>query len=104
MSSVIRQAANPSPEDRRARRLRELTGEARPVAGCVHRLVEAQASRTPEMVAVACRGQRTSYRALNDRANRLAHHLRALGVGPEVPVGLCLDRSPEMVAGLLGIL
>jgi non-ribosomal peptide synthetase component F len=48
--------------------------------------------------------QHVSYRELNARANQLAHHLQGLGVGPEVPVGLCVERSLEMVVGLLGIL
>ena len=53
---------------------------------------------------MVCDAQQLTYRALNRRANQLAHHLRALGVGPEVCVGLCVERSLEMVVGLLGIL
>jgi aspartate racemase len=71
---------------------------------CVHQLFEAQVERTPEAVAVVFEEQRLTYGELNARANRLAHHLRALGAGPEVPVGICVERSLEMVVGLLGIL
>lgn len=71
---------------------------------CIHELFEAQAERTPDAVAVVFEDQRLTYRELNGRANQLAHHLRSLGVGPEVLVGICLERSLEMVVGLLGIL
>ena len=71
---------------------------------CVHQLFEEQVERTPEAVAVVFEGQSLTYRELNARANRLAQHLRTLGVGPEVLVGLCVERSLEMVVGLLGIL
>jgi amino acid adenylation domain-containing protein/non-ribosomal peptide synthase protein (TIGR01720 family) len=71
---------------------------------CLHELFEAQVERTPDAVAVVCNGQQLTYSALNLRANQLAHYLRALGVGPEVCVGLCVERSLEMVVGLLGIL
>ena len=64
----------------------------------------AQAARTPEAVALAYEEQRLTYRALNERANQLAHHLRGLGVGPDVLVGLCVERSLELVVGVLGIL
>ena len=67
-------------------------------------LFAAQVARTPEAVAVVFEDQRLTYGELDARANQLAHHLRALGVGPEVVVGLCVERSPEMVVGLLGIL
>jgi amino acid adenylation domain-containing protein len=70
----------------------------------VHRLFEAQVARTPDAIAVAFEGQELSYRELDRRANRLAHQLQARGVGPEVPVGLCVGRSPDLPVGLLGIL
>lgn len=71
---------------------------------CAHELFEAQVEQTPEAVAVAIKGERLTYGELNRRANQLAHHLMARGIGPEVRVGLCIERSPEMVVGLLGIL
>jgi amino acid adenylation domain-containing protein len=67
-------------------------------------LFAAQAARTPEAVALCWRGQRLSYRELARRAGRLAGHLRRLGVGPEVPVGVCFDRCMGMVVALLGTL
>ena len=71
---------------------------------CIHELFEAQAERTPGTVAVVSEGEQLTYAELNERANRLAHYLRRLGVGPEVPVGICVERSLEMLIGLLGIL
>ncbi|MGH7833764.1 MAG: non-ribosomal peptide synthetase, partial [Candidatus Binatia bacterium] len=71
---------------------------------CVHELFEAQVQRTPDAIAVACGRQQLTYGALDERANRVAHRLRALGVTPEVTVGICLDRSPDVVIGLLAIL
>jgi amino acid adenylation domain-containing protein len=71
---------------------------------CIHQLFEAQAEQTPDAIAVVFEDQQLTYRELNARANQLAHHLRKLGVGPEVLVGICLERSLEMVVGLLGIL
>src|SRR5262249_20300720 len=71
---------------------------------CVHKLFEEQAARTPEAVAAEYGGQSCSYRELNERANQLAHHLREMGVGPEVLVGICVERSLEMMVGILGIL
>jgi amino acid adenylation domain-containing protein len=70
----------------------------------VHELFLAQAQRTPDAIAVEMEGRRLTYRELNHRSNQLARHLRKLGVGPDVLVGLCLERSLEMVVGLLGIL
>jgi amino acid adenylation domain-containing protein len=71
---------------------------------CIHQLFEAQVQRTPEAVAVVFDMQQLTYRELNARANQLAHHLQVLGVEPEVLVGICVERSIEMVVGLLGIL
>jgi non-ribosomal peptide synthetase component F len=71
---------------------------------CLHELFEAQVERIPGMVAVIYGERRLNYRELNERANRLAHYLRDGGVAPDTPVGLCLERSPEMIVGILGIL
>jgi amino acid adenylation domain-containing protein len=70
---------------------------------CIHELFEAQAERTPNAVAVVFENEQLTYRELNRRANQVAHHLHTLGVGPEVCVGICMERSLEMVVGLLGI-
>ncbi|RKH28704.1 amino acid adenylation domain-containing protein [Corallococcus sp. CA041A] len=67
-------------------------------------LIEAQVARTPDAVALEFEGSRLTYRELDTRANQLAHALRKHGVGPEVRVGLCVERSLEMVVGLLGTL
>jgi natural product biosynthesis luciferase-like monooxygenase protein/amino acid adenylation domain-containing protein len=75
-----------------------------PSERCVHELFAAQAERTPDSVAVVYEDQQLSYGELDHRSNQLAHHLRGLGVGPEVVVGLCVERSLEMVVWLLGIL
>ncbi|MBB4189176.1 amino acid adenylation domain-containing protein, partial [Sinorhizobium terangae] len=71
---------------------------------CVHELFEAQVRRAPDAVALVFEGQSISYGALNVRANRLAHHLIGLGVKPDQPVAICVERSPAMVVGLLAIL
>jgi amino acid adenylation domain-containing protein len=71
---------------------------------CIHELFERQAARTPEAVAVVFNEERLSYRELNCRANQLAHYLRGVGVGPEVLVGILMERSVEMIVGLLGVL
>ena len=75
-----------------------------PADATVHALFEAQAARTPDAAAVVCRGERLTYRELNERADRLARRLRAQGVGPESPVGVMLGRSAEAVVALLGVL
>ena len=71
---------------------------------CVHTLFEAQAVRAPEAIAVVWGEQKISYQELNVRANQVARYLRRQGVGPEIRVGLCVERSIEMVVGMLGIL
>ncbi|MEG4499889.1 amino acid adenylation domain-containing protein [Microcoleus sp. F10-C6] len=71
---------------------------------CIHQLVEAIVELSPDGVAVVFGQESLTYRQLNSRANVLAHYLQALGVGPEVLVGICIERSLEMVVGLLGIL
>ncbi|HYV30825.1 MAG TPA: amino acid adenylation domain-containing protein, partial [Candidatus Binatia bacterium] len=71
---------------------------------CVHQLFEEQVERMPEAVAVVFEGQFLTYRELNARADQLGYHLRSLGVRPDVLVGLCVERSLEMVVALLGIL
>ena len=87
-----------------ARLLREKAGLKRGGPGLVHRLIEVQAARTPESVAVTCSRGSLTYFELNARANRLAGRLRGMGVGPEVLVGLCTGRSTAMVVGLLAVL
>ncbi|HLJ26306.1 MAG TPA: amino acid adenylation domain-containing protein [Candidatus Angelobacter sp.] len=71
---------------------------------CIQELFEEQARKTPQATAVQYERQQLTYEDLNRRANQLAYHLRSLGVGPEVRVGICLQRSFEMVVGLLGVL
>ncbi len=71
---------------------------------CIHSLFELQVEKTPDAIAVTFADKHLTYAQLNARANQLAHFLRKLGVGPDVLVGLCVERSPEMVVGLLGIL
>jgi amino acid adenylation domain-containing protein len=71
---------------------------------CLHHLFEAQVKQTPEARALVYEDRQLTYSELNRRANRLANYLRKLGVGPEVLVALCVDRSLEMVVGLLGVL
>jgi amino acid adenylation domain-containing protein len=71
---------------------------------CIQQLFEEQVERTPDAVAIVFEGQELTYRELNRRANRVARRLIGFGVGPEVLVGICLERSPEMVVGILGVL
>ncbi|HEU0299134.1 MAG TPA: FkbM family methyltransferase, partial [Longimicrobium sp.] len=80
------------------------TDAAYPAGDCIHHLFEAQAARTPDAPALADETRTVTYAELNARANRLAHHLAARGVGPDVCVGVCLQRTPEMVEGVLAVL
>ncbi|HEV2734386.1 MAG TPA: condensation domain-containing protein, partial [Longimicrobiaceae bacterium] len=93
-------------EAERARVVEEwnATEAAYPVHLCVHELFEAQVERTPDAAAVVYEAEAVTYRELNRRANRLAHFLVERGVGPDVRVGLCLERSLEMVVGLVAVL
>ncbi|MCY1045105.1 non-ribosomal peptide synthase/polyketide synthase, partial [Corallococcus sp. bb12-1] len=80
------------------------TGPVPSTAGALHHLVEAQVERTPDAIALVVGTQRLTYGQLDARANQLAHHLRALGVGPDVAVAVCLERTTELVVALLGVL
>ncbi|NES20315.1 MAG: amino acid adenylation domain-containing protein, partial [Symploca sp. SIO3E6] len=75
-----------------------------PNSQCIHQLFESQVKLTPDAVAVVFEEQQLTYQELNDRANQLAHYLQGLGVEPEVLVGLCIERSLDMVIAMLGIL
>ncbi|HEU0076673.1 MAG TPA: amino acid adenylation domain-containing protein, partial [Longimicrobiaceae bacterium] len=89
----------------RGRVLGEWSGTANGFpAGTVHGLLAAQAARTPDAPAVSWRGRALSHGELDRRASRLAHHLCALGVGPETRVGVCLERTPELVVALVAVL
>jgi amino acid adenylation domain-containing protein len=104
-------AQDSSPDHRLAREERErllfewnATDAEYPGDRCVHELFEAQAARTPDRVALVFEGRRLTYAALNAKANRLARRLRALDVKPDDRVAICLERSLEMVIGILGVL
>lgn len=71
---------------------------------CIHELFEDQVERTPDAIAVVDQDRQLTYRELNERANQIAHRLMGLGVGPDTLVGLCMDRSSELVMSILGIL
>jgi amino acid adenylation domain-containing protein len=74
-----------------------------PSSLCFHQLLQQQVERTPEAVALEYCNEQLTYAELNSRANQLANRLRTMGVGPDAPVAICIERSPEMVVGLLGI-
>ena len=80
------------------------TGGGRGDAACLHELFEVQARRIPHATALVVGTERLTYRELNLRANRVAHHLRSLGVGRETLVATFLERSADMVVALLGVL
>lgn len=92
------------PERRRIAEEWNATRREGPHGSLLHELVERQVERTPEAPALMYEGQRLTYRELNERANQLAWYLREQGVGPDVLVGVCLDRSFDMVVALLGVL
>jgi len=71
---------------------------------CIHQFFEAQVVNTPDAIALVFDGAALTYREFNSRANRLAHYLRSSGVGPESLVGLCLERSPDVLIGIMAIL
>jgi non-ribosomal peptide synthetase component F len=75
-----------------------------PLDKCIHQLFEEQVIKTPDSVAVEIEGEKLTYQELNQQANQLANYLQKLGVNPEVLVGICVERSPLMLIGLLGIL
>src|SRR5262249_9762266 len=79
-------------------------GQGQMVERCIHELFEEQVEKNGDGIAVVWEGRQLSYRELNEKANQLAHYLSGLGVGAEVLVGLCLERSLELVVGVLGIL
>src|SRR5438067_4841823 len=94
----------PEPERRQLIVEWNQTEEEYPSDQCIHELFEEQVERTPDAVAVEFEGERLSYSELNARSNQLAHYLRNLGVGSETLVGLMVERSLDMLVGVLGIL
>jgi len=94
----------PESEHQRVTQYFNATRTACPHERLVHELFEEQVKSTPEGIAVVCAQRRLSYSELNARANQLAHYLRRQGAGPDRPVGLCAERSLDMVVGMLGIL
>ncbi|HET7460420.1 MAG TPA: amino acid adenylation domain-containing protein, partial [Longimicrobium sp.] len=94
------------PADERRRVLEEWnrTEAAYPGGRCIHQLFEARVERAPHAVAVAFAGEHLTYAELNRRANRLAHHLGALGVGPEARVAIALERGPDLIVAMLAVL
>ena len=82
----------------------EPTRSEYPKDKCIHQLFEAQAKQSPEAIAVVCGDEQLSYEELDQRSNQLAHYLRTFAVSPETIVAICVERSIEMLVGLLGIL
>src|SRR3954468_17175011 len=104
MNRANRSGVSPASGEAPPQRPRETVRRSPAELKCVHRWIEMQASRHPEAVALTGPGESLTYRQLNARANGLARRLRALGVGPEVLVGVCAGRSPALVVGLLAVL
>ena len=107
MSSTLNRTAGLSSEEKRAllaKLLRDKAAATRPADAGVHRMFEAQAATRPDAPAVVHGGVATSFGELNARANRLARRLKGLGVGVDALVGLRVDRSAEMIVGMLGVL
>ncbi|HEY0685971.1 MAG TPA: amino acid adenylation domain-containing protein, partial [Steroidobacter sp.] len=102
--SVLSVSVLPASEQHQLLREWNATQAVYPQEDCLHELFEAQVAKTPNNTAVVYEGERLTYAELNDRANRLAHYLRESGVTADTLVGLCVERSLEMVVGLLGIL
>ena len=71
---------------------------------CIHQLMEASAERSPDSIAMICGDERMTYRELNERANQIGHHLIGLGAGPDVLVGVFMERTPDLVPAILGVL
>ena len=71
---------------------------------CIHQLMEASVARSPDAIAMICGDERTTYRELNQRANQIAHHLIRLGAGPDVLVGVFMERTPDLLPAILGVL
>ena len=91
--------------EREQKRLNEFAGEAEQSSSeCLHDLFAAQGAKTPNATALVYEHTDLTFRQLNERSNQVAHRLQKMGVGPDIPVGLCLDRSLELIVGLLGIL
>ncbi|UKO95756.1 non-ribosomal peptide synthetase [Nostoc sp. UHCC 0870] len=80
------------------------TQAAQPINDCIHRVFEQQVAKTPASVAVVYENQSLTYQELNQRANQLAHHLQHLGIKPDAPVGICLERSLEAAIAILATL
>ncbi|MFW9262313.1 amino acid adenylation domain-containing protein [Nostoc sp. CALU 546] len=80
------------------------TQAAQPINDCIHQLFEQHVEKAPESVAVVYENQQLTYRQLNQRANQLAHYLQKLGIKPDAPVGICLERSLEAAVAILGTL
>ena len=98
--------ATPTPHNRRSGQVPVVWNKIQKAYaedGCIHHLFEAQVARSPNAVALVYQAEQLSYHELNRRANQLAHYLQALGVGPETLVGICLERSLDLVLSILAV-